>query len=166
VSVVAGSWSGRSAMNMVGCRRVYLSSMCLAIGDQVAWHRRKKHVAGFPNKLRWSWWRLRSVSSSVQLRWGDCRTNIGREGRVGWRGQLAYQRQDSQKGHSLVTRTPQPKNIHGAMIRRVPLTTGDITEMAHCAAPDTRLVRWCSKAHCVWACSMGRWLSCAAGYYT
>jgi len=166
VSVVAGSWSWRSAMNMVGCRRVYLSSTCLVIGHQVARHRRRKHVAGFPDKLSWSWWRLRSVSSSVQLQRGDCRASIGREGRVGWRGQLAYQRQDSQSRHSLVTRSPQPKNTHGAVLRRVPLTTGGITKMVHCAALDTCLVRWCSKAHCVLACSMGRWLSCAAGYYT
>ena len=35
VSIVAGSWNWRSVVNMVGCRRVYLSSTCLAMGDQV-----------------------------------------------------------------------------------------------------------------------------------
>jgi len=52
----------------------------------------------------------KSVSSSVQLQWGDCRASIGREGCVGWRGQLAYQRQDSQSGHSLVAGFPQPEH--------------------------------------------------------
>jgi len=36
MSVVAGSWNWRSAMNMAGCRRVGLSSTYLAIGDHVA----------------------------------------------------------------------------------------------------------------------------------
>ena len=37
VSVVAGSWNWRSAMNMPGCRRVSSSSTYLAIGDRVAY---------------------------------------------------------------------------------------------------------------------------------
>ena len=36
VSVVAGSWNWRSAMNMAGRRPVGLSSTYLAIGDHVA----------------------------------------------------------------------------------------------------------------------------------
>ena len=35
----------------------------------------------------------------------------------------------------------------------------------HFVAPDTRLVKWCSRAYCVLACSLSRGLSRAAGYY-
>ena len=133
------SWSWRSAMSMAGCRQVCLSSTCLAIGDQVAWYRRRKRVARFPDKLRLKLMKAQKCKFK-------CTTPVRRllrQHRVfGLTGQLAYQRQDSQSGHSFVTRSPQPKNIRGALIRRVPLTTGDITEMVHCAAPDTRLVRW------------------------
>ena len=52
VSVVAGSWNWRSAMNMPGCRRVGSSSVYLAIGDHVARHRRRKHVTRSSDKLR------------------------------------------------------------------------------------------------------------------
>ena len=51
VSVVAGSWNWRSAMNMPGCRRVSSSSTYLAIGDRVARRRRRKHVTRPSNKL-------------------------------------------------------------------------------------------------------------------
>ena len=40
------------------------------------------------------------------------------------------------------------------------------TNNKHSAAPDTRLVRWCSRAYCVLACSLSRGLSRAAGYNT
>ena len=46
--------------------------------------------------------------------------------------------------------------MHGVAIRKVPLTTSDVIEMVHFAAPDTRLVRWCSRAYCVLACSLSR----------
>ena len=57
-------------------------------------------------------------------------------------------------------------NMHGVAIRKVPLTTSDVTEMVHFATPDTCLVRWCSRAYCVLACSLSRGLSRAAGYNT
>ncbi|XP_068503719.1 uncharacterized protein [Phaseolus vulgaris] len=56
--------------------------------------------------------------------------------------------------------------MHGVAIRKVPLTTSGVIDMVHFSAPDTRLVRWCSRAYCVLACSLGRGLSRAAGYYT
>ena len=56
--------------------------------------------------------------------------------------------------------------MHGVAIRKVALTTSDVIDMVHFAAPDTRLVRWCSMAYCVLACSLSRGLSRAAGYYT
>ena len=52
VSVVAGSWNWRSAMNMPGCRRVGLSSTYLAIDDHAARHRHRKHVARSSDELR------------------------------------------------------------------------------------------------------------------
>ena len=48
--------------------------------------------------------------------------------------------------------------MHGAAIRRVPLATSDIIEMVHFAAPDTRLVGWCSRACRVLAYSFSRGL--------
>jgi len=56
--------------------------------------------------------------------------------------------------------------MHGAAIRKVPLATSDIIEMVHFAAPDTHLVRWCSRAYCVLAYSLSRGLSHTTGYYT
>ena len=110
VSVVAGSWNWRSAMNMVGCRRVFLSSTCLAIGDQVVWHRRRKHVARSPDKL------ILKLMKAQRCKF-KCTTPVRRLLRQhgAWRafelrGQLAYQRQDSQSGHSLMARFPQPEH--------------------------------------------------------
>jgi len=40
---------------------------------------------------------------------------------------------------------PRP-NVYGVAIRRVALTTSDITEMMHFVASGTRLVVWCSTA--------------------
>ena len=57
------------------------------------------------------------------------------------------------------------RNMHGVAIRKVPPTTSDIIEMVHVAAPDTRLVRWRSRAYCVLACSLSRGLGRAADYY-
>ena len=55
--------------------------------------------------------------------------------------------------------------MHGVAIRKVTLTTSDVIEMVRFAAPDTRLIKWCSKAYCMLAYSLSRELSRATGYY-
>jgi len=55
--------------------------------------------------------------------------------------------------------------MHGVAVRKMPLTTSDVIENVHFAAPDTRLVRWCSRAYCVLAYSFSRGLSRATGYH-
>ena len=104
------SWSWRSTMSMADCRRVCLSSTCLAIGDQVAWYRRRKHVARFPDKLRLKLMKAQKCKFK-------CTTPVRRLLRHhrAWRafrlrGQLAYRRQDYQSGHSLKARFPQPEH--------------------------------------------------------
>ena len=56
--------------------------------------------------------------------------------------------------------------MHGVAIRRVPLTTSNVTEMVHFVASDTRVVRGCSKAYYVLDYSLNKRLSRATGYYT
>jgi len=55
--------------------------------------------------------------------------------------------------------------MRGVAIRKVTLTTNDVIEMVHFDAPDTRLIKWCSKVYCVLAYSLSRGLSRATGYY-
>jgi len=56
--------------------------------------------------------------------------------------------------------------MHDVAIRRVALTTSDITEMIHFVTSDIRLVMRCFTAYYVLDYSSNRGLGRAAGYYT
>jgi len=54
----------------------------------------------------------------------------------------------------------------GVAVRKVALAVGDITEMVHFVASDTRPVRWFFRAYYVLDYSLNRKLSHATGSYT